>query len=129
MKVMKYGKSHKRELLERNTYKDHEYFIISFGTHPCGYVKLNGENPTIAENVCCHGGITYKESYLKISNEETILGEFIGWDYAHSGDYLGYDEGWCSGMKYTTEDIVEECKRVIDELEGGMTYGRETYVR
>jgi len=117
MKEMEYTKISKRELLERNTYKDHEYFVISLGTHPCGYVKLNGENPTL-EDVCCHGGITYRDSYLRISNKETLSGEFIGWDYAHCGDYMGYDEDWCSGLKYTTEEIVEECKRVIDELEG-----------
>jgi hypothetical protein len=117
MKEMEYTNTSKRELLERNTYKDHEYFVISLGTHPCGYVKLNGENPTL-EDVCCHGGITYKESHLRISNEETLSGEFIGWDYAHCGDYMGYDEDWCRGVKYTTEDIVEECKRVIDELGG-----------
>lgn len=117
MKEMEYIKSRKRELLERNTYRNHEYFVISFGTHPCGYVKLNGEI-LVPADICCHGGITYNESYLKISDEETISGEFIGWDYAHYGDYLGFDEGWCTGMKYTTEEIVEECKAVIDELIG-----------
>lgn len=117
MKEMEYIRSHKRELLERNTYKDHEYFVISFGTHPCGYVKLNGENLTLAENVCCHGGVTYTEPYLKISENETVFGNFIGWDYAHYGDYIGYDDDYY-GEKYTTEEIVGECLRVIDELIG-----------
>ena len=116
MKEMEYKNTVQRELLDRGIYKDHEYFVISFGTHPCADVKLNGEHKNLAEGVRCHGGVTYSENYLKISDTETIEGFIIGWDYAHYGDYVGYGEEWCAGEKYTTEEIVDDCKRVIDEL-------------
>ena len=87
MKEMIYKNKGERELLEKGIYKNHEYYVLSLGTHPCGYVKLNGENGCIAEGVCCHGGITYHENYLEISQNETIKGDFIGWDYAHYGDF------------------------------------------
>lgn len=115
MKDMIYKSEREEELLDRGTYKDHEYFVISMGTHPCGYVKLNSENPKIAENVPCHGGVTYNRNYLMIPNEGKLDGKFIGWDYAHYGDYIGYDEPY-TGMTYTTEEIVYECMRVIDDL-------------
>lgn len=119
MKEMVYSKEHKRELLDRGIYNNHEYFVISFGTHPCAYIKLNGENRKFADGVICHGGVTYNEPYLKLSEDETLQGDFIGWDYAHCGDFLGFDEEWCGGDKYTTQEIVYDCQRVIDELIGG----------
>ena len=114
MKEMKYSNKYQRELLERGVYEGYEYFVISFGTHPCGYVKLNGNRNDF--DVSCHGGITYREGYLKLSDNETLKGNFIGWDYAHFGDYMGYDEEWCGGVRYTTEEIVNECKYVIRQL-------------
>lgn len=104
------------EVLERGIYKDHEYFVISLGTHPCAYVKLNGENPRIAEYVPCHGGVTYNRKYLMLENGEKLRGDFIGWDYAHYGDYLGYDDEFSGGERYTTGEMVAECKGVIEEL-------------
>lgn len=122
MKEMIYTDKGKRELLDRGIYKDHEYFVISMGTHPCAYVKLNGENPEMADNAPCHGGITYNEDYLKLPDGE-IKGNFIGWDYAHYGDYMGYYErlhdGSFDGQMYTTSQIVGECKEVIDWLVKG----------
>lgn len=116
MKQMEYKKIEGRELLDSGVYKHHEYFVISFGSHPCAYIKLNGENRTFAENVPCHGGVTYSENYLYIAKGEKIKGDFIGWDYAHYGDYLGFDKDFETGDKYTTGQIVAECKSVIDDL-------------
>ena len=46
---------------------------------------------------------------------------FIGWDYAHCGDYCGYEEYMPEsiityGKKWTTEEIIEECKNAIDQI-------------
>lgn len=116
MNRMIYKPKREEELLDHGIYKDHEYFVISMGTHPCAYVKLNGENPKIAENVPCHGGVTYNRNYLMIPNEGKLDGNFIGWDYAHLNDRWG-DE-FC-GYEYTTGEMVVECKGVIDELVDG----------
>ena len=116
MKRMKYKKLRSRELLARGNYKNHEYFVISFGSHPCGYVKLNGENIDKAKNAPCHGGVTYAETYLNISENERLEGSFIGWDYAHFNDYYYCEEYSFGEHKYTTEEIVSECIEVIDWL-------------
>lgn len=118
MKKMIYKPNREIELLDRGIYKEHEYFAVSLGTHPCGYIKLRSwELPEIAENVCCHGGITYNRNYLVLPEGE-IGGNFIGWDYAHYMDYAGYNEelGYTDGKRYTTEEIVSECFEVIDQL-------------
>ncbi len=40
-----------------------------------------------------HGGLTYSNNYLCISENKKVEGWiFIGWDYAHYGDYAGYEE-------------------------------------
>mgnify|MGYP001032403433 CR=1 FL=1 len=38
-----------------------------------------------------HGGLTYSRDFLWISKERKLQGWFIGWDYAHYGDYVGYE--------------------------------------
>lgn len=116
MKQMEYKKLYSRELLARGNYKDHEYFVISFGSHPCGYVKLNKENIDKAKDAPCHGGVTYAETYLNISEDERLEGSFIGWDYAHFNDYYYCGKDSFGSYKYTTEEIVSECINVIDWL-------------
>ena len=118
MKEMVYKPKGERVLLDRGIYKDHEYFVISLGTHPCAYIKLNGENPKVAEGVPCHGGVTFTDKVLNIGEKQMVQGNIIGWDYAHYGDYMGYDGeyGLHGSERYTTGEIVFECKRAIDWL-------------
>ena len=116
MKQMEYKKLYSRELLARGNYKDHEYFVISFGSHPCGYVKLNKENIDKAKDAPCHGGVTYAETYLNISEDERLEGSFIGWDYAHFNDYYYCGKDSFGSYKYTTEEVISECRNVIDWL-------------
>lgn len=116
---MVYKPKGERVLLYHGVYFNHDYYVLSMGTHPCAYVKLLDENPKVAEGVPCHGGITYNEKYLRLPDKE-IKGNFIGWDYAHYGDYMGYYEDTYGyervGTRYTTEYIVNECLEVIDKL-------------
>ena len=53
--------------------------------------------------------------------DDFVKGEkrFIGWDYAHAGDYVALPTGggiFANGHRYTTEMIVSEIKEVIDDL-------------
>lgn len=101
------------------------YWVLNFGTHPCCYVEIpkghkyyNVHNDEI--NVNCHGGLTYSNSYLKsVTGDEPTDRWFIGWDYAHYGDFCGYLIG--SGLNnlertYTTKELVCDCLEVIDQL-------------
>lgn len=117
MTEMVYKAERDRVLLAHDTYKDHEYFVISLGTHPCCYVKLNDESTSMAENIPCHGGVTYIERYLKLPDEK-LEGEFVGWDYAHFGDRYGDGEYYLGGYEYTTSELVRDCENFIEELTG-----------
>ena len=124
MKEMVYSKMRNVEILDRGIYKDYDYVILSLGTHPCAYVRIPEDHPYYGKdyNNCdidCHWGLTYGSPYLRTSNDTQEIGWWIGWDYAHSGDYMdyGYEIGMNDGdKKWTTDEIVRECKRVINQI-------------
>lgn len=109
MKEMVYKSEHLEnpEILATGAYKGHYYAVISYGTHPCCYVEIPDN---IDENdISCHGGVTFEGS---IGFGEGDY-DCVGWDYAHLGDYTGWDP---RGKKYSTEEMVDECKSVIDQF-------------
>ena len=99
-----------------------QYYVLSFGTHPCAYVDIApigfmGINPN---DIACHGGVTYNDNRLATVERE---GHYIGWDYAHCTDYDGYlgamnEYAFSFAKKWTTEEIVAECMAVIDQILG-----------
>lgn len=68
--------------------------------------------------------MSYSKESLRISDNVTLDNSwFIGWDYAHAGDYYGYDIKWKGtdldsedNKKWTLFEIIEECKEVIKQL-------------
>ena len=80
------------ERIAEGEYKGFNYYVLSLGTHPCAYVdvtntKLHGEDYDDID-IECHYGLTYAEERLTTVEKK---GWFIGWDYAHYGDYAGYE--------------------------------------
>lgn len=112
----------KPERLFKGTYQGIDFYVLSLGTHPCAYIdvtntSLNNKNYYDIE-VSCHGGLTYSRNYLATVDKK---GWFIGWDYAHYMDYLGCnlllpDYLQSNGKRWTTKEIIEECKNVIDQI-------------
>ena len=110
------------EMLADGEYKGLHFYVLNLGTHPCAYVDvtdtdLNGKDYESID-IECHCGLTYSREYLHTVDKK---GWFIGWDYAHaddfSGDYaltLGYL--FSHTKRWTTEEIVSECRYVIDQL-------------
>lgn len=109
------------EQIAGGTYKNFDYYVLNLKTHPTAYIDvtnspLNGCDEDI--DISCHGGITWCDNFVKHIDKK---GWFIGWDYAHYGDYMGYGDVLFNNMfqykkKWTTEEIVEECKNVIDQI-------------
>ena len=109
------------EQLAAGTFLGYSYYVLSFGTHPCAYVGHPRNNKYFGQNcddipVECHGGLTYSSHKLHTVDH---TGWFIGWDYAHWGDYVGYlpaslNEG---NKQYTTVEMVEDCWEVILQIE------------
>lgn len=94
-------------------YRGYHYYVLSFGTHPCAYVDI-GDTGVDINAIECHGGITYSREYLATVEHES---GFIGWDYAHCYDYNGdIPEMTAHCKKWTTAEIVDECKSVIDQI-------------
>ena len=127
-KVMKYGKERRTELLCKGKYKNYNYYVLNLGTHPTAYIEIPKENKLyrkscdeiykIGCDIDVHGGLTYSNNELMGVKSENW---FIGWDYAHCGDYCGYEEFMPEsirtyGKKWTTEEIIEECKNAIDQI-------------
>lgn len=121
MKEMIYSPDRKRELLHSGVYKGHKFFILNLGTHPTAYVECKLKDckgyydDERLDNIEVHGGFTYYgNNFWDNLNEE-----YLGWDYAHYSDYVGYNTrypGPYSGKFWTTEEIMEEVKHVIDQL-------------
>lgn len=116
-------------ILEHDEYKGYEYYITSVGTHPCCYAEIPVEhdfyrNRTIESlSIPCHGGITYTGHLGHIGPKSNKL--FIGWDYAHCTDFIGFYLEYPALIrkfwpqhKWTTEELIQECKEVIDYLAG-----------
>ena len=116
-------------LLAKDFYKGYEYFVVSLGSHPCAYVALQEGQPYYNAinyddvDIYCHGGCTFVEkgyhnNTFGIDKRYTV----IGWDYAHYNDFLGsyLDNSYllsCNEVKkWTTEEMIEECKQVIGQL-------------
>lgn len=120
IKPMIYSKNRleSAEQIAAGTYKNFDYYVLNLHTHPTAYVDvsdspLNGWDYDYFD-ISCHGGLGYSESTLQTVDKK---GWFIGWDYAHYGDYADYDSNmYLNGKKWTTEEIVEECKNVIDQI-------------
>ena len=97
-------------------YRDLRYYVLSLGTHPCAYIEVNDliDAPFDINAIDCHGGITYSREYLATVDHK---GWFIGWDYAHCYDYSGnLPETTQHCKKWTTSEIVTDCKAVIDQI-------------
>jgi hypothetical protein len=127
MKEMIYKTKHQIEILDKGVIEKFEYAIISMGLHPCAYIKLNKNHKfyNMHHNdidIQCHYGLTYSASGLHSTPDEQDVW-WIGWDYAHIGDYFGCDllfknTSLCSKnqKKWTTQEILEEVKDVIRQL-------------
>lgn len=121
-------------------YKDHDFCITftDMGTR-CGYVAVPANSKHIKNegfDIAVHGGITFCDKPSHLVDDELLgkddCGDFwLGFDAAHAWDLQDYDVA-CKlfPKKYivrlgiysddseirTNEYMVEECKKVIDQL-------------
>ena len=117
-------------------YKNYQYTVLQMPMgHLCGYVKVPKGHPYYGKDydsmdIDCHGGLTYATMHTgdpdiritKKNNFEKYFskGFWIGFDYAHSGDWEFYSRNSDFNEKYNTlhqpEEVEQECKKVIDQL-------------
>lgn len=124
----KYNPYNTSKILMQGKYRNYQFYILSFGTHPTAYVeipkghKLYGKDYNqiyyMGIDIDVHGGLTYSHSCLRDIKHDSW---FIGWDYAHYGDYFeipsykvfDLNDG---SKKWTTLEIFEDVKTCIDTI-------------
>lgn len=126
MNTMLYEPFNNCNVLDKGTYKGFNYYIISLGTHPTAYIEIPKDNKYYNKNIDyididVHGGISYSRNYLYLTKLEKIDGWFIGWDYAHVGDFTGDEllfpeEFRTNGKMWTTEEILEDVKDACEQI-------------
>ena len=128
MKEMIYDPSIKNVvLLDSGTYKGFEYYIVNRGReYPLAYIKapddlkISCEDPFEINLDSPHGGLTFgcENAVPPLLEGIASKGNYLGWDYAHIGDWLGYynPDSFMPGKKWTTEEILEQVKNTIEEL-------------
>lgn len=126
MRDMVYSKESKREVLDTGYCLGFLYYIMNLGTHPTAYIKIPKEHKYYGKDmeaidIYVNGGVTYSKEGLSISENQRIDGWFIGWDYAHYGDYTGFDlmlpeQYKNGGKKWTTQEIYEEVRDACYQL-------------
>ena len=122
MKRMIYYAEPKREVLATGYCFGLLYFILNLGFHPTAYIKIPDDLDVNDIDIDVNGGITYSKDYLWITENERIEGKFIGLDYAHCGDYVGYEmllpeEFRTDGKKWTTKEIYEEVRHACYQIQ------------
>lgn len=129
MSEMEYGNVD-LEILVNEEYLGHEYLILNLcGRYPTAYVRLK-DNEILNDyddyEIEVHGGLTFFGTPLTREDEA-----WLGWDYGHCCDYTYTNVvGWRGKVlediykdlnlsekkKWTTEEIQEEAKSVIEQL-------------
>lgn len=65
------------QVLAYGLYQGRNYYVVSFGTHPCAYVDVSDllsmtweEQKYIENAIDCHGGVTYSSVELVVANNK-----------------------------------------------------------
>ena len=123
---MRYQKDGIEVVLEKGYTDGYHWVIVSYGTHPCAYVGLPKGHKFYGVHydnipINTHGGLTFSDNELKI-NEPEIKVWWIGWDYSHAGDYVGYTmmisnyKSYGEEKKWTTKEIKDDIMSVITQI-------------
>lgn len=116
-----YDENIDKQIVKQEVYLGYQYYIVSYGSHPCCYIKLTKKDKLYKVdysniNLLVHGGMTYSRSELWCDNDDAW---YIGWDYAHYGDYMlckYNNELIMEGHKWTLNELQEDVKKTIEEL-------------
>lgn len=100
-----------KNIILEGYYRGYRY-MITYKHWYCAYTELHKFHPYYKKyyddiDIYVHGGITYSGIH---ENKY-----YVGWDYAHIGDYTFFSFSE-NDHKYTIEEIINDCKYAIDQL-------------
>lgn len=123
MKEMVYKAELETEILHEGVYQGRKFVILSRGYHPTAYIQVKDYEPHIRDyyDLDVNGGATY---FGKAYWDEADINNYVGWDYIHYGDFSGLFIGRGNVLEYeskkwTTQEIFEEVKTAIEQLNNG----------
>lgn len=111
-----FEKTPHRELIEEGEYNGVPYIIGFYYNHAVAYIFVNKWRCIVEPDEIerqPHGGFTYDGYTLGFVDYK---GWFIGWDYAHAGDFQKFRDTEIEGRVWTLNDVRLECHEVIDSL-------------
>lgn len=124
---MEYSGKSIEKVLAEGRYQNYHFIVMNLGTHPTAYVEIPRTHKYFGKHyddidIYVHGGLTFARSQFRKKKNSW----FIGWDYAHCGDYYGFDEEFqrqfpelinSNDKKWTTVEILKDVINVINQLE------------
>lgn len=121
-KIPLYDENGEVKLVGSGEWKGYKFHIVTVGTHPNAYIELNQKEIKMPwERILeVHGGVTYHERSCHYSFPEMNGKAMVGWDYAHCCDYHISSLGERTGKKWTSDEIVDECVSVIEQIIKGI---------
>lgn len=119
-----YSLTHNNYVVTTGYYCGYAYVVRSTGNHPCAYIGCEHFARPLDELKCIlnvHGGITYNTRQDPILDGLNPELEWIGWDYAHVGDYQmlfekypeDYAQERSEAKRYTVPEIMIDIQNVI----------------
>ena len=106
--------------LEDNKYKNIRYIIYDNGSHPTAYIGIGTKHKLAGVHydridIDVHGGLTYSAYSGGYFLPKGYY--WLGWDYAHFGDYKAYDpKGSLGTKKWTYKEILTEALKAIEQF-------------
>lgn len=120
MKEMEYKKDRILDILHTGTFEGRKFAILNLGYHPTAYIQVKDYEPHNYNDykLDVHCGATY---FGKAHWDEADTDNYVGWDYAHYGDFSGLyisrgDVLEYESKKWTTQEIFEEVMIAIKQL-------------
>ena len=108
------------EILYHDFYKGYEFYILNLGSHPTAYVGVDKDHSLYGKryedlDILVHGGLSYSNYLSNVTKNKDKW--YLGWDYAHYGDYCDFGLSGClDEKKWTTQEIYEEVKNVVEQF-------------
>jgi hypothetical protein len=113
-------------------YKGYDYIVmLQQGGYLTAYVRIPEDHKFYGKNynelmdeIDCHGGLTFSTDVKTDNDKRFPKGYWIGWDYAHLGDFhpvLGHftktiKDRWDEEKHWQPFEVEGDCKEVIRQL-------------
>ena len=119
MKEMIYGTERETEILFEGTYEGYNFFIVSYGIHPCAYVEIPKEwSKELLRTLYVTDGDDENLKYVSIyfdMNYDTGYGVWLGGAVMRYSNENKWDSGYEKAINGVigTQEYLDEAKKTI----------------